>query len=163
MADKPNNKYGHSSGGHKSGEQRQHQGHYNKWSETEADEVIKKYFGNEFVSLILSENKPSYNNYIDSVKRYVEDNKKGMTTSQLRNVYSRIKKLELTNDLYALRPKIAYVAGRAERHELKTFLYLIDILIKNIDDDMGAGKKLQQFKDFFEAIIAYHKYYGGDK
>ncbi|NTV18267.1 MAG: type III-A CRISPR-associated protein Csm2 [Bacteroidales bacterium] len=158
MADKPY-KSGNSSGGHGGSGHHQNTWQNNKWSEVDADEVVKKYFGNDFVDLILLQKVSSYNEYIDKVKRYVENTKKGMTTSQLRNVYSRIKNLESITELFTLRPKVAYVAGRADRHELKTFLYLIDQLIRSVDD----VSKLKQLKDFFEAIIAYHKYYGGDK
>ena len=131
-------------------------GNMNDWSEEKAQEEIKKRFGENCIDEILSEKKGNYNDYIGNIKTYVEDNVKGITTSQLRNVFSRIKKVKPENldDLYILRPKLAYVSGRSA-NKMKTLIFLLDQLIIKTDN----SKKLVQFQAFFEAIIAYHKYY----
>jgi CRISPR-associated protein Csm2 len=128
-----------------------------RWSEEKAADEIRGAFGSDYVSFILSPNKPDYNGYIEKVKRYVFGHYRKMTTSQLRNVFSRVRNIKNPQQLYLLRPKLAYVAGRSETDEMKTMLYLIDQLISKVDNT----DKLEQFKSFYEAVIAYHKYYGG--
>lgn len=128
-----------------------------KWSEDKAADEVRKAFGSDFVSFILNPAKPDYNDYIDKVKRYLAEHYKRMTTAQLRNIFSRVRNIENRQQLYLLRPKLAYVAGRSETDEMKTMLFLLDQLIANVD----CSEKLEQFKAFYEAVIAYHKYYGG--
>lgn len=101
--------------------------------------------------------KGNYNEYIECVKRYVEKDSRKISSSQLRNIFSRIKKIKEFKELYLIRPKLAYLSGRASEMEMKRLLSLLDYLIKEVDNN----KKLEEFKNFFEAIIAYHKYYGG--
>jgi CRISPR type III-A-associated protein Csm2 len=127
-----------------------------QWSEEIAQDEIKKRFGENCFDEILSEKKRDYNDYIGKIKAYVEDNVKGITTSQLRNVFSRIKNIKPDNldDLYILRPKLAYVSGRSE-NKMKTLVFLLDLLITKTDN----AEKLVQLQAFFEAVIAYHKYY----
>lgn len=127
-----------------------------QWNEVIAQEEITKRFGENYFDEILSKKKLDYNAYIRNIKAYVEDNVKGITTSQLRNVFSRIKKVKPDNldELYILRPKLAYVSGRSE-NKMKTLIFLLDRLIAKTDD----AEKLVQFQAFFEAVIAYHKYY----
>ena len=104
------------------------------------------------------------------VEKLVEDARKfgeylgknGLTTSQIRNIFSDVKKLnkydtDKTN-LLLLRPKLAYVAGRhgKKTRVIKELQEVIDACITQVKDNQS----LKNFKDFFEAIIAYHKYYG---
>lgn len=86
---------------------------------------------------------------------------KVISTSQIRGIFNEVKKLSdnfeaSKKDLNLLRPKLAYQKGRFEVLEPLTNI-LIE-LIKKVNDN----KTLQGFKEFFEAIIAYHKASGGD-
>jgi len=134
--------------------------HYNKGQKVfsdprkEYEESLKKFFGNNYINLILSDDKEDYNSYIDKVERYVEKNLRSISTSQLRNIFSQIKGKKDAKDLWLLRPKLAYVAGREDKKQMKELVYLLDQLIKNVDD-----KNINKFIDFFESIIAYHKYF----
>ncbi len=135
------------------------------WSEAEttSDRYIRRIFEDDYVELILGDSKLSggaYNDYIDRVKRFIYDNYKKMTTSQLRNIFARVQKIESERyyKLYLLRPKLAFIAGRSDTtNEMKTMIFLLDQLISNVD----SPEKLKQFQAFYEAVIAYHKYYGG--
>ncbi len=111
---------------------------------------LKKRFGNNYVNAILSPR--DYNGYIDNIKSYVEKNKDKISTSQLRNIFSKVKEVKEPRNLTMLRPKLAYVVGR--QTGMKELVYLLDELIKKVNKD-----NLNQFKDFFEAIIAYHRYF----
>ncbi len=118
---------------------------------------IKEIFGNDFSSLILSETKKDYNSYLEKIKNFTKNIKDDITTSQLRNVYYEVKKSKKPEDIYLLRPKFAYTSGRSDKSGLKKFLYLLDILAKQIKSE----NQLEEFKNFFESIISYHKYFGG--
>ena len=86
---------------------------------------------------------------------------KPISTSQIRGIFNTVKRLsdnfeESKKDLNLLRPKLAYQKGRFEVLEPLTNV-LIE-LIKKVNDN----KTLEGFKEFFEAILAYHKASGGD-
>jgi CRISPR type III-A-associated protein Csm2 len=135
------------------------------WSEAEklSDRYIRDIFGDDYVELILGDTKfngEGYNDYIDQIKRFIYDreNYNKMTTSQLRNIFARVQKINSFYKLYLLRPKLAFIAGKSDTtHEMKTMIFLLDQLISKVN----SPEKLEQFKDFYEAVIAYHKYYGG--
>lgn len=79
-----------------------------------------------------------------------------MTTSQIRNIYIDVKQMQEFDKykLDLLRPKMAYVAGR--HRETRDLQIVLDLAIRKIDNE----KKFEKFKDFFEAIVAYHHNYG---
>jgi len=126
----------------------------NRWSEGTAENELKAEFGADYVDFILCVDKAAYNGYIDKVKKYVQKNSMHITTAQLRNIFSRIRGITDYQEIPLLRPKLAYISGRAEKSAMKTMLYLLDRLIVGID----SSAKLRQFQDFFEAVVAYHKY-----
>jgi CRISPR-associated protein Csm2 len=60
------------------------------------------------------------------------------------------------NDLIMLKPKLAYAAARNRNvEELK------DALTQAINQ-VDNHEKFKNFVDFFEAILAYHRAYGGE-
>jgi len=131
---------------------------------------IKEHFGENYKEEILSLEQldiKRYNELIDSLKKYLCEQispPKGrpykrftkITSSQLRNIFLIIKKSKMDN-LMLVRPKLAYVAGRADNDETKELVFLFEELIKAVNDE----EKLKNLKLFFEAVIAYHKYFGG--
>lgn len=86
---------------------------------------------------------------------------RNLKTSQIRKVYGAVKKIQMSeefnrNELIMLKPKLAYAAARkAEVEELKDTLTKA---INEVDDDA----KFRNFVDFFEAILAYHRAFGGE-
>ena len=88
-----------------------------------------------------------------------------LTTSQIRNIYSAVKKMQMkgeldTHKLLMLKPKLAYAAKRHERQS-KGINALRDVLTQAIDLVGNDSERFNRFVDFFEAILAYHKAYGG--
>ncbi len=98
----------------------------------------------------------------------------GLTTSQIRNVYSEVKRIqtrgynEEINSFFLLRPKVAYMYGRNVK--------------KDKNGNITSGKAIDTFKEYFfdkaiihvnnaetydnfcnlmEAVLAYHRFYGG--
>lgn len=91
---------------------------------------------------------------------------KDVSTSQIRNAYGTVKKLEMQSEfndkahreLLLLKPKLAYARGRAARHEKDAFKKLEDALSMAIDAvDVKHPETFKRFCNFFEAILAYHK------
>jgi len=83
---------------------------------------------------------------------------KELTTSQIRNIFDAIQRMQKyeENKLQLLRPKLAYLAGR-HGGRVKEFQELIESSLPLVTDD----NTFINFKNFLEAIVAYHKFYGG--
>jgi CRISPR-associated protein Csm2 len=108
------------------------------------------------IKKILAGDAKELNEYADALaNRYVKDEK--LTTSQIRNVLDEIQKMKDYDEyrLQMLRPKLAYAAGR-HKGKVKEFRDLMEVLIKNTNK-----ANFSNFKNFVEAIVAYHKFYGG--
>lgn len=93
---------------------------------------------------------------------------KDISTSQIRNAYGTVKKLEMQREfteksyreLLLLKPKLAYARGRTEAKKKDTFKKLEDALSAAIDAvDVKQPETFKRFCNFFEAILAYHKAY----
>ncbi len=109
---------------------------------------------------------------VDTAKKLgkdISDKKYGVTTSQIRKVFSTVKKIQMKiqlgekfqqNELILLKPKLAYVAARASKDREEKTKKLINVLIEAIDI-VDNETKFQNFVSFFEAILAYHKAEGG--
>ena len=91
---------------------------------------------------------------------------KHVSTSQIRNAYGTVKKLEMQREfteksyreLLLLKPKLAYARGRTETRKRETFKKLEDALSTAIDAvDVKQPETFKRFCNFFEAILAYHK------
>lgn len=92
----------------------------------------------------------------------------GIKTNQLRNFFGFVKKMErrsswdkIESDFYLLKPRMAVKVGRNDISE--GFYQVITTAMDKVD--VGSEKeKLDNFKrfiEFFESIVAYHKYLGG--
>lgn len=96
---------------------------------------------------------------------------KDVTTSQIRNVYGTVKKLEMLNkfddkahrQLLLLKPKLAYARGKVtNEHKRESFKKLEHALGHAIDAVSPEDTEtFRRFCNFFEAILAYHKAHGG--
>jgi len=91
--------------------------------------------------------------------KYLAGKPKELSTSQIRAIYSKVQRLQEFNEdtlkkLNLLRPEMAYVAGR-HGGKVKDLRDVLDVAIEMIDN----RTKFENFKEFFEAILAYHKYY----
>mgnify|MGYP006284364889 CR=1 FL=1 len=100
-----------------------------------------------------------------------------VTTSQIRNIYGTSKQIEMRvnennvqdeyNKLILLKPKMAYANGRFNktfgggRAKIPGFITLIECLSCAIDQVDADYKRMHNFFNFFEAILAYHKAEGG--
>lgn len=92
---------------------------------------------------------------------YVED----LNTNQLRKFFEAIRTIEkkkkwedMESDFYLLKPRMAISVGR--RHIEKPFFDVINTAMNKVKVGTPEEKveNFNVFVEFFEAIVAYHKY-----
>ena len=99
--------------------------------------------------------------FSDKLGKFIQE--KGLTASQIRNVFGEIKRIQMKgfaaekSSFYLLKPKMAYAAKRQNDHGIKSFKKYFDMAHEHVTDE----KTYKNFVDFFESILAYHKAYGG--
>lgn len=128
-----------------------------KTDEEKFNENCSKAFGSNFGKYYIFPEGTLYDEHIKKIKLFIEGKVQAISTSQLRNIFSLAKKARTVNQLKVLRPKLAYTYGRADKEALKELIFFLDKQIENISTDDEVAK----FQELFEAIVAYHKYYGG--
>lgn len=96
----------------------------------------------------------------------VANDLKNLNTNQIRKFFSVIRKIDrkdnwksIKPEFYLLKPKFAYAAGR--KNIPKPFYNLMMKTMAKIDtgDDDENFKNFKTYVNFFEAIVAYHKFY----
>jgi len=99
--------------------------------------------------------------FSDDLGKFIKET--GLTTSQIRNVFGEIKRIQLKGfenekpSFYLLKPKMAYASKRAGNICIQTLKQFFDEAHSHVNDKVSY----QNFVDFFESILAYHKAYGG--
>jgi CRISPR-associated protein Csm2 len=88
---------------------------------------------------------------------------KDLTTSQIRNVFGSVKKMEMRGfkgkELLLLKPKLAYAASRpGSKPGTKDLRGILSTAIDYVGD---SQEYFENFCNFFEAILAYHRAAGG--
>ncbi|MCB0522498.1 MAG: type III-A CRISPR-associated protein Csm2 [Lewinellaceae bacterium] len=109
-----------------------------------------------------------------------KDRVKELSTSQLRRFFGQIKRLqaqgykpEQRSELLMLGPQLAYAVGRDRKKtreglkdgsKINYFYEEVNAAIKAVaDGDPDKEKaRFQNFVNLVEAIVAYHKYHGGE-
>ncbi|GAB4434032.1 MAG: type III-A CRISPR-associated protein Csm2 [Anaerolineae bacterium] len=90
-----------------------------------------------------------------------------LTTNQIRAIFGEVRRIEgdwkidpkrANKNLILLKPKMAY---RAKRERGRGVQDLVAVLDPAIDLVQGKEENFTRFVEFFEAILAYHKAYGG--
>ncbi len=114
--------------------------------------------------------------WADSFGEYLcqnDGNKKPLTTGQLRKFFGEVKRIEANIDgdltgVIMLKPLLAYAVGRDKNNrgvncsKIEEFAKEINTGIDAVIEGKEGDRKLY-FKNFvkiFEAIVAYHKFYG---
>ncbi|MCB0855029.1 MAG: type III-A CRISPR-associated protein Csm2 [Bacteroidetes bacterium] len=127
----------------------------------------KDYFhGGYYEKLLLVEDKNLENNeetrvktlntMFDQIKKLIEEKGGGITTSQIRNIFGRVKNAKELSDLVLLRPKLAYISARqGNNRNARMITDFIGDLIKRVNKPVHK-KSLQTV---MEAMVAYHKLY----
>ena len=124
------------------------------------------------------------NNYVKKAENAIielknKKNKMGktvpmVTTSKIRNILAMSAQIyndvlgvigdELSDDINAridyLKLRIIYEVGRDTTNSVRNFVESAE-LIKCIEQINGSRENYRLFNNYMEALVAYHKYYGG--
>jgi len=95
-----------------------------------------------------------------------------LTTSQIRNFFGEIKRIQNvgikqeTSAFLLIRPKLAYATARAKQRNAYSriimFRNVVELAYKNVDTQSEElPKHFQNFVDFLESTLAFHKVHGG--
>ncbi|ADL07300.1 type III-A CRISPR-associated protein Csm2 [Thermosediminibacter oceani] len=86
---------------------------------------------------------------------------KRVSVSQIRKIFNKARRIKYEEngifELRMLKAVIAYTAGRFPEN-MKEFK---GIFTKAIEIAEKSEENLKRFKQFFEAVVAYHRSYGG--
>lgn len=94
---------------------------------------------------------------------------KGLTNSKIRNIYGEIMRIKSGGfeshmpDFYLLKPKLAYILGRADSKDkvgIEAFKEVFDRAWDNVAEAKNE-KSFLNFCNLMEATLAYHKAHGG--
>jgi CRISPR-associated protein Csm2 len=101
------------------------------------------------------------NEIADRLGRYYASGgeREKLSASQIRGILDHLQRMYQFSqtELQLLRPKLAYAAGR---HGGKV-LELQKVADKAIVLVEADEERFKNFRNFFEAIVAYHRYHGG--
>lgn len=99
-----------------------------------------------------------------------------LSTNQIRNIFGTVRRIEMNwpadpqdatekkaaaqayRELQLLKPKMAYQAKRESGRGVDALVKVLTQAIDLVGDDRD---NFQNFVDFFEAVLAYHKAHGG--
>jgi len=99
--------------------------------------------------------------YADRFGKYLKNN--DLTTSQIRNVFGELKRIQMKgfqkeeSAFLLLKPKMAYAVKRHGKMGLEALKQVFDKAYACVHSD----KEFQNLVNFMEAILAFHKSYGG--
>ncbi|HOV73299.1 MAG TPA: type III-A CRISPR-associated protein Csm2 [Candidatus Hydrogenedentes bacterium] len=107
------------------------------------------------------------NDFITSAEKFGSDIARTVTTSQIRNIFGSVKKMEMEAEMnlskvLLLKPRIAYASARNKG--LGDLARQLTDAIDMIDKGKSPAEKNERFHRFcqgFEAILAYHRAHGG--
>lgn len=99
--------------------------------------------------------------------------KAGMTTSQIRNVFGELRRIQMNGfvgkertSFLLLKPKLAYTVKRFKAEKNDPLYKFYDLFSIGFDavNSTGEDKRSDSFENFMqlmEAVLAYHKFHGG--
>lgn len=151
---KVHNSYNNNKGSNHSSKKNDNNKKNNKTTEEIVNEVIETYFKDIKADLLSLNDVTKIKTIFSKLEQFVNKTASGLSSSQLRNVYSKIIEAKTPIDLQLLRPNLAYVAARNETQQAKQVMALIDYLIQQVDTE----ERQKHFNKVMEAIVAYHKY-----
>lgn len=114
---------------------------------------------------------------VNTAKEIGEANARQLTTSQIRNIFGEVRRIEMkwnesssesANAAYRqtvlLQPKLAYQAKRERGRGMEELSTVLTACVDEIRKAPESSRKVyfSRFVDFFEAILAYHKAAGGN-
>ena len=121
----------------------------------EKKDIQKEYFSQTYVHLLnLFADGVPLDKVYDDIAKFIKENHTMITTTQLRNIYSRVVDADSVQEVKMLRPNLVYIAARQGK-DVEPIIDFFNQLIKGINDE----EQLKSFKKVMEAVVAYHKFY----
>lgn len=121
----------------------------------EKKDIQKEYFSQTYVHLLnLFADGVPLDKVYDDIAKFIKENHTMITTTQLRNIYSRVVDADSVQEVKMLRPNLVYIAARQGKG-VEPIISFFNQLIKEINDE----EQLKSFKKVMEAVVAYHKFY----
>lgn len=111
--------------------------------------------------------------YAENVGKYLsslmkrKENDEALSTSQIRNIFGEVKRMQISDQfseskLLLLKPQMAYSAKRANKQGVEELRDLMNLCIETvIEAQEDQSDRFENFANFFEAILAYHRAFGG--
>lgn len=98
-----------------------------------------------------------------------ELSRRKMTTSQIRNFLDQVNRIWAENragsfddsEVILLKPQLAYSAGRETDRNKQEVLKSFATLFSAAADRVRSREDFEKFKDLTQAVVAYHRFYGG--
>ena len=97
--------------------------------------------------------------------------REAMTTSQIRNFFGEVRRIQAKvqvdgfdnnkTPFLLLRPKLAYAQARVIAKVGRSRITVFREIIDDAHSEVKNKEHFQNFVDFLEATLAYHKFYGG--
>ena len=128
-------------------------------SEAPEEILTKANFDESWITEGANERLPDF---AEVLGKYMARN--GLTNSKIRSIYGEIKRIQMGKfeiekaSFFLLRPKVAYAFGRDEKNK---GLKLIKLIFERVYLLVKDQKTYNNFCNLIEAILAYHKAYGG--
>lgn len=100
--------------------------------------------------------------FAETMGNYMANN--GLTNSKIRSIFGEIKRIQMgefdkeKSSFYLLKPKVAYALGREKTNK---GLQLFKLLFDKSSEYVNSQKCYLNFCNLVEAVLAYHKAYGG--
>ena len=113
--------------------------------------------------------------HAEAIGKYLAQVK--LPSSQIRGIFGTVRRIEMNweegmpqekrlwaqRELLLLKPKLAYQAARQRKQSGGPGMELLKDVLSDAIERVGKDReRFQHFVDFFEAILAYHRAYGGD-
>ncbi len=103
----------------------------------------------------------------DRIGKFLANNK--LTTSQIRNIFGEMRRIQMRgyekekSAFLLLKPKLAYAVKRNDNEGIKEFYRIFCDGFDAVDkmNDEKGKEHFNNFMQILEAILAFHKYYGG--
>lgn len=90
-----------------------------------------------------------------------------LTTNQIRNFFGEVKRIQAKtyekekSAFLLIRPKLAYAEARALQKSGKSRITDFRQVMERAHAAVNNEQQFQNFVDFLEAVLAFHKFYGG--
>ena len=148
---------------------------------TPGEQLAQRLAPSETLSLIITGNTTeAITALTETAEQIGKQLARDITTSQIRNIFGTVRTIEqdvkaldddqplpiqVQRSLQMLRPKLAYQYGRVQGRDEDQKKAAMGALTAILSASIGlVGTNVQHFRnfmDFFEAILAYHRRYGG--